>query len=230
METASLTQFRCQYCQREFLREGSLAVHVCETKRRYQERDDMAVQLGLQAYLRFYEITQGQGRSRTWDDFVRSPYYRAFVRFGQHCREIRAVNVRAFTDWVIKQNKKIDHWCHDSIYTEYLLRHVQTEAAGDAIARALETALQWEHDTQYPCHNYLRHAGTNRVCHAVTSGRVTGWTLYNCRSGQEFLTSLNSEQIAMIWSWIDSDFWHQRLRDHPEDTAFARDMLSRAGW
>jgi hypothetical protein len=230
METQTKIEHRCQYCEKTFQRESSLMVHVCEPKRRYQERDEVGVQLGLQAYLRFYEITQGSSRLKTFDDFVKSPYYRAFVKFGRYCVTIRAVNTARFTDWLIRQNRKIDHWCRDSVYGEYLSQYLRDEQPTDALARALEHALTWAEETGSPDRDYLRYGNTNAVCYSVTTGRVSAWVLYNCDSGTDFLGSLNTEQLAMIWSYIDADFWQKKFRDYPADTEYIRDMLARAGW
>jgi len=224
------TQYCCQYCDRSFRREASLAVHVCEAKRRYQERDEVGVQLGLQAYLRFYEITQGSARLKTFEDFARSPYYRAFVKFGRYCVSIRAVNTARFIDWVVKQNRKIDHWCRDSVYTEYLVEHVRSEAATDALGRALETAIDWAEHNGNPDRDYLRYGNDNMICHAVATGRITAWVLYNSDSGTEFLARINTQQVAMIWSMIDADFWQRRFRDYPADTEYVKEMLRKAGW
>ena len=232
MSTATQTDagFQCQYCERSFRRESSLAVHLCEAKRRYQERDEVGVQLGMQAYLRFYEITQGSARLKTFADFAQSPYYRAFVKFGRHCVAIRAVNTARFIDWVVRQNKKIDHWCRDSVYTEYLVEHVRSEAATDALGRALETAIDWTEHTGNPDSDYLRYGNDNMICHAVITGRVTAWVLYNCDSGTEFLSRINTDQVTMIWSMIDADFWQRRFRDYPADTEYVKAMLRKAGW
>ena len=208
----------------------SLAVHLCEPKRRQQERDEVGVQLGLQAYLRFYEITQGSARLKTFDDFATSPYYRAFVKFGRHCVAIRAVNTARFIDCVVRQIKKIDHWCRDIVYTEYLTEHVRSESAMDALSRALETAIDWAEHTGHPDRDYLRYGNDNAICHAVMSGRVTSWILYNCDSGTGFLDRINPEQITMIWSMIDADFWQRRFQDYPADTEYVREMLRKAGW
>ena len=225
-----MIQWKCIHCARSFRRENSLVVHMCEPKRRFQERDEVGVQLGLQAYLRFYEITQGSARLKTFDDFVQSPYYRAFVKFGRYCVSIRAVNTARFIDWVLKLNKKIDHWCRDSVYTEYLTEHVRTEAATDALGRALETAIDWAEQAGNPDRDYLRYGNDNTICHAVTTGRITAWVLYNCDSGTEFLDRINPEQVSMIWSMIDADFWQRRFRDYPADTEYVREMLIKAGW
>jgi hypothetical protein len=230
METQTKTEFQCRYCEKSFQRESSLAVHLCEPKRRYQERDEVGATLGLQAYLRFYEITQGSARLKTFDDFARSPYYRAFIKFGRHCVAIRAVNTPRFIDWLIRQNRKIDHWCRDSVYGEYLAQYLRDEQPTDALTRALEHSLSWAEETGSPDRDYLRYANTNAVCYAVTTGRVSAWVLYNCDSGTEFLSNLDEEQLAMTWPYIDADFWQKKFRDYPADTEYIRDMLTRAGW
>lgn len=223
-------QHVCQYCEKTFRRETSLAVHVCEPKRRYQEREEVGVQLGLQSYLRFYETTQGSARLKSFDDFSRSPYYRAFVKFGRYCVGIRAINIPRFIDWLLKNNKKIDHWCRDTVYGEYLVTYIRQEAATDALTRALEQAITWSEETGNPDRDYLRYGNSNTVCYAITTGRVSPWVLYNCTSGTEFLATLNTEQIAMIWPMIDADYWQRRFQDYRADAEYLREMLGKAGW
>lgn len=232
MSTAEQTKTEhvCRYCEKSFARETSLAVHVCEPKRRFQEQNEVGVQIGLQAYLRFYELTQGSAKLKTFDDFARSPYYRAFVKFGRYCQDIRAVNVPRFVEWVIRQNKKIDHWCRDSIYTEYLTEYLRVENVTDALARAMESAIDWSESTNNPDRDYLRFGNDNVLCYAVSTGRVSAWILYNCDSGQEFLGRINAEQIAMIWPMIDADFWQKKFQDYAADTEYCREILRKAGW
>ena len=229
-ETQTKTENKCRYCEQTFQRESSLAVHLCEPKRRYQEQTETGVQIGLQAYLRFYEITQGSSRLKSFDDFAKSPYYKAFVKFGRYCQGIRAVNVPRFIDWVVRQNKKIDHWCKDSVYTEYLVQYVRDENVSDALARAVEQSLDWQEKTGNPPHDYLRYGNENAICYAVNTGRVSAWVLYNSTSGMEFLSRINQEQVAMIWLMIDSDYWSQKFHTYTADTEYARDILKKAGW
>ena len=225
-----MTDHTCRYCNKTFQRENSLAVHVCEAKRRHQERDEVGVQIGLQSYLRFFEITQGSAKLKTFDDFAQSPYYRAFVKYGRYCVAIRAINVARFTEWLLKHNKKIDHWCRDSVYTEYLTEHIRHESMTDALARAMEQAIAWAEETGNPDRDYLRYGNANAICYAITTGRISAWILYNCDSGQQFLASLNQEQIAMIWPWIDADFWQRKFHDYPADREYVHEMLAKARW
>ena len=222
--------YTCQYCQKDFIKETSLSVHSCEPRRRRQEQSERGVHLGLQAYLKFYELTQGSAKLKTFDDFAESPYYRAFVKFGRYCVDIRAINPARFIEYVLKQNKKIDHWCRDSIYTEYLLDYLRAENVNDALARAMEFGITWQEQTGNPAHDCLRYGNSNTICHAIASGRISPWVIYNSDSGQQFLSQLTTEQIAMIWSYIDSDFWMKKFQDYPTDQEYVKDILNKAGW
>ena len=222
--------YTCQYCKKNFVKESSLAVHSCEPRRRRQEKDERGVQLGFQAYIKFFELTQGSAKLKTFDDFAESPYYRAFVKFGRYCVDIRAVNPARFIEWVLKQNKKIDHWTRDAIYTEYLLDYLKVEHINDALSRAIEFGIDWEEKTNNPAHDCLRYGSTNALVHAVTAGRISPWVIYNSESGQKFLSELNSEQVAMIWPYIDADTWNKKFHDYPADQEYAKDILKKAGW
>ena len=135
-----------------------------------------------------------------------------------------------FLEWLLKNNKKIDNWCSDRLYTEYLVTHVQKETVNDALARAIEYGLDWSEKTASPAHDCLRFGSANATCYAVTTGRVSAWVIYNSESGQKFLSELNAEQVAMIWPYIDSDIWQKKFADYPGDQEYAKEILTQAGW
>ena len=222
--------YTCEFCQKTFAREQSIAVHMCEPKRRRLEQHERGVQLGLMAYLKFYETMQGSARLKTFDDFAESPYYRAFVKWGRYCVNTRVINPTQFMNWLLKNQKKIDRWCSDQLYTNYLVEYLRLEAVQDALARAVEHSMTWQERTGHPANDMLRHGNRNALCYDVTAGRVSPWVIYNCESGQQFLTELTSEQLAMIWPYIDSDQWQRRFADYAADQEYAKEILQQAGW
>jgi hypothetical protein len=223
-------KYTCQYCKKDFVKETSLSVHSCEPRRRRQEKDEAGVRLGFHAYLKFYELTQGSARLKTFDDFAQSPYYRAFVKFGRYCVAVHAVNPNRFVEWLLKHNKKIDHWCRDTMYTEYLIDYLRVENVNDALARAMEYGIAWSDGSGHPAEDCLRFGNTNSVVYAVTAGRISPWIVYNCESGQKFLSELDATQIAMIWPYIDSEAWMKKFSDYVADQEYVKEMLQKAGW
>ena len=142
----SKTSYKCRYCEKSFARESTLSVHLCEQKRRHQQQNETGVQLGYKAYLRFYELSQGSARYKSYEDFATSPYYSAFTKYGRYLVSIRAVNTASFTDWLLKNNKKLDYWCKDSLYSEWLMDYIRKEAPQDALERALKEMQQYADD------------------------------------------------------------------------------------
>ena len=223
-------KFVCEFCRKEFARENSIAVHMCEPKRRRMEQSERGVQLGFQAYIKFFELQQGSAKLKTFEDFCNSSYYRAFVKFGRYCVNTRVINPAQFMTWLLKNNKKIDRWCSDSIYTEYLLFYLQAEAVADALSRAVEYSIDWSEKTTHPAHDCLRYGNSNALCHAVTTGKISPWVIYNSASGQEFLTNLDTAQITMVWPYINSDVWTKRFANYSSDQEYAKEILKQAGW
>lgn len=222
--------YKCKYCKRSFSRETTLSVHVCEQKKRYQDKDDPASRIAFTNFLRFYELTQGSAKSKTFDDFATSAYYKAFLKFGNYCVNARAIVPQRFADWLLKNNKRIDHWGSDKLYDEFLKEWIYKEPATDAMARSLQEGIDWGYETGNPTEDFLRFGNSNKVCQLITRGRVTGWTIFNSNSGHEFLENLNQEQLAIVFDYINPDRWSKILKDYPGDTAYVKEMLTQAGW
>lgn len=226
------TVFKCKYCDKEYRKESTLAAHLCEQKRRWQQEGETGVQFGLQAYLRFYETTQGSSKLKSYEDFVKSPYYSAFVKYGRHMVNIRCINVSRYTDWLLKNNKKLDYWCKDDHYVEWMHEYLKRESVQDAVERALQEMQRYadEHpDLKNGFSDYFRYANSNRICHHISNGRISPWIVYNCASGVDFLSTLSEEQVNIILPWIDPDYWQRKFTDYVADAEWIKDILAKAG-
>lgn len=232
MTSESKPSYKCRYCGKEYSKESTLAAHLCEQKRRWQQEKETGVQLGLRAYLRFYEITQGSAKLKSYEDFVTSPYYNAFVRYGRYLVNIRAINTTSFTDWLLKNNKKLDYWCKDSLYTEWMMDYLKREAPQDALERALKEMQDYadEHpELRNGFTDYFRYGNTNRIVLHISSGRISPWIIYNCDTGVEFLGRLDEEQVAMLFDYINPEIWQRKFKDYMADALWVKDVLVKAG-
>jgi len=223
-------EYKCKFCGKGFMKESTLAAHLCESKRRHQQKDEVGVRLGFNAWIKFYELTQGSAKTKTYEDFSESPYYKAFVKFGRHLHGIRAINPAGYTEWVIKNNKKLDHWTRDAFYDQYLLEYLRRENPQDALERAIVEMQAWADEHSSVVNHFFRYSSTNRMCAMIKNGRVSPWVIYCSDTGIEALGKLNDEQIAMIYPWIDPEFWNKKLKDYLADAEWCKHVLREAGF
>jgi len=232
MNTENLTsnsdEHRCTFCDRVFRAERTLLAHVCEQKKRSQERTDPVGQLAFMSYQRFYQLTQG-GKERTWDQFAKSAYYLAFMKFARYMRTVDAVNPMLFIDWVIKKQIKLDHWARDTTYTKYLIEYIKTEGADSAVERSFTTMQKWADEQAASFEHYLMYANPNRIVSDLSNGRISPWLLWATKTGREFLAKLNEDQLNAIANVIDPDHWKRRLNDWPVDLETVKYACKAAG-
>ena len=121
--------FKCEHCGKAFAKEKTLFVHICEQKRRFLAKEEKHVQMGLLTFQKFYEITQKVRTPKSFDEFAKGPYYTAFVKFGSFMINQAPIYPERFIEYVVKSGIKLDHWCRDELYEQYLVELIKKEPA-----------------------------------------------------------------------------------------------------
>lgn len=229
-EETSEQNFNCEFCGRKFVKETTIFKHICEYKHRWLEKDRQGNRLGFQAWLEFYKKNTASKKHKTYEEFIKSSYYTAFVKFGCYCVEINALNVSRFTDWLIKNKIKIDTWCSDKVYTNYLVEYLRKEDALDAIHRSIETCMTLSDQENIHSKDYLRFGNKYKICYAITTGKISPWMLFQSKSGIEFMDNLDQTQIKMILDYIDPEKWAIKFTREPENVMQVKELLTLAGY
>ena len=219
--------YQCVYCGKGFTKEKTLAVHICEKKRRHLSRNEKHVQAALIAYQKFYEMVQ-RSKNKTFDDFVESPYYNAFVKFGSFLVNANPVYPERFIDYVIRSGVKLDHWCRDELYDHYIIELVKAEPADGAIQRTMTTMLEWAEENSAKWEHYFLYVNLNIATKHIKEGLVSPWIILNCKSGRQMLTKLNNEQIEIVSPMLDPDHWSRRFKSSPGDLELVKEVLKEA--
>lgn len=204
--------------------------HLCENKRRWQDKDQPGNRIGFQAWVEFYKKNTASKKPKTYVDFTKSAYYIAFVKFGHYCVDLKCINVTRYADWLLKNQIKIDSWCSDTNYTKFLIEHLKSEDPLDAIARSIETTMTIAKDSGIETKDCLRYANRNKLAYAITTGKISPWMLYQSESGVDFLSSLDESQQKMIIDYINPEQWAIKFRRNTELVTQAKELLNAAGY
>jgi len=217
--------YSCEHCKAKFTKEKTLFVHMCEQKRRHLAKNEKHVQMAYQTYDRFYKLSQKNDKTKTYEEFAQSPYYNAFVKFGSFISNVNPLYPEKYIDYVVTSGVKLDHWCRESLYEEYVLNLIKNEPVEVALQRSIMHMTDWANTHDSVWNHYFLYVSTNRATFDIRDGKISPWILLNSDTGKKLLSTLNDEQLVSIGSTIDPDFWFKKFRTMPDDADFARQII-----
>jgi len=205
--------YTCGHCGKGFMQEKTLFVHVCEQKRRHMARTEKHVVLGYDTYQKFYKQAQPNGKDKTYEDFCKSPYYNAFVKFGSFVSNVNPLYPDQFIEWIVRSGVKLDHWCRDELYEQYVLELIKREPVEVALERSISHMLSWGNDNNASWNHYFLYVSLSRACYDIKDGKISPWLVLNSASGKAMLQKFSDEQLAHVQNVIDPPFWLVNLKN-----------------
>ena len=221
--------YECEHCGKGFTREKTLLVHVCEQRRRHLQGYEKGVQVGFLAYNRFFQLSQGATKDKTYEQFSKSPYYIAFVKFGRYVIGRTIIEADTYIDWLITQRIKIDEWCFEATYDLYLKSKLLTEPVEPALERTVKFMQEWGEEQKAEWNHFFYYVNMNKAVEMINAGKISPWAIYNCKSGQKLLEDMNDEQINLVETVINPPCWKKLFKQKQLDVDFAKDVLKTAG-
>lgn len=221
----NLKPFECQYCKSKFVKESTLMVHVCEAKRRALAQTEKHVVIGFQTYNTFFQKTQNFHGVKTYENFCKSPYYNAFVKFGSFVSNVKPLYPDKFISYVVTSGVKLDHWCRDDLYDKYVVDLIKTESVDTALERSINHMLDWGDANNALWNQYFLYVSLNRAMYDIKDGKISPWLVLNCNSGKQLIQKFNDEQLAVVSLMLDVPFWISKFRKIPDDVALVKTVV-----
>ena len=217
--------YTCEYCKKSFKRENSLAVHMCERKRRFLNQREKHVVAGYDAYNFWYKLAMGSKKDKTYDDFAGSQYYSACVKFGRYIMDIRAVNPHSYIRWLTLNKTKLDTWCKDSVYNRYLTDSSKNETADRALERYVIHAEAWSKTSGHHWSDYFDKATPHSIVIHIGNGKISPWIIYSSDKAQKWLDTIPNDMLKQVADTLDPTFWVRKTKLFPQEVKFIREII-----
>ena len=216
---AMIQNFECKFCKTKFHKEITLQTHVCVKKRRNMEIDTPASRFGFRTYQRFYELTMAAKKPKTVQEFIDSPYYIDFVKFGNHLANLKPVYPEKFIEFVIKNSVDLKNWTKDYVYY----------TATAATDRTIVEIVEWTATNNVAFNKFFSHISANEAAHMIRSGKISPWVLYLSESGGSLMDSFTADHTPIIGSIIEPGVWMRKFKQNDDDVTYIKTLLAQAG-
>tara|TARA_B110000503_G_scaffold48117_1_gene78341 strand:+ start:717 stop:1412 length:696 start_codon:yes stop_codon:yes gene_type:complete len=214
----------CEYCKTGYTKEKTLAVHMCEKKRRALQKDEKRVRYGFYAFGRFYKLSAGNKKEKTYEEFCTSPYYNAFCKFGSFVNNVKPLYPERYIDYVVTSGVKLDHWCKDEMYEKYAVDLILKEDVTTALERSIMSMSTWATENNAQWNSYFNYVSLNRAVWHIRDGKISPWLILNCKSGKDMLGKFNNEQLNLVYHVINPEHWALRFKRQLNDVQLVKDV------
>ena len=221
--------YSCEYCGAGFTKESTLFAHSCEQKRRHHQKNEKHVRLGYQTFVTFYQKSLKFNGVKTYEEFCKSPYYNAFVKFGSYLNNVKPLYLEKYIEHIVTSGIKLDYWCRDEHYERYVIELIKKESVETALERSVETMTRWAEEKQSVWNHYFVYASINRIVWDIRDGKVSPWLLLNSKTGMEALGKFNDEQLNLLINVLDPGHWSLKFKRQPADVELAKHIAKQAG-
>ena len=172
---------------------------MCEKKRRALQKDEKHVRYGHYAFQRFYKLSAGAKKDKTYEDFCNSQYYNAFVKFGSFLNNVKPLYPEKYIDWVVTSGVKLE--------------------------RSVQTMMDWASENEPLVWNhYFRYVSLNRAVWHIKDGKISPWLILNTNEGKTMLSKLSDEQLDLVYHVMNPEHWAMRFKRNPNDVQLVKEV------
>lgn len=221
--------FVCKHCNTRFHKESTLFTHMCVKKRRHMDLGSTGSRIGFRAFQRFYELTSSSKKSKTAEDFIESPYYIDFVKFGNYVSVLKPVHNDQFVDFLIKNSVKLKDWTKDFVFDLYINDLVKKEPSHSAVERTILEIYNWCEQNKFNLQDFFKKVSPNVAAHMIRTGKISPWVLYLSDTGEDLLNRFTEDHSGIIGEIIDPAVWARKFKKDTDDVTYIKSVLRAAG-
>lgn len=210
------SDFICKFCNNSFSSEKTLIIHLCEQKRRFNQKDTVFARFGLEAYIAIQKKLNKEPQV-TEEEFRKSKLYLACVRWGHYVVAVRCSSPEKYLDWLLNLNIPIDNWNKDEIYNCWIQNYIFIENPWDAFEKSFKYITVWANELHKKFFNYFKEAGNARILTDIQRGNISGWIIFCSESGQYWINQLEASDLELIWNWINPGRWTIKLEQYKKE-------------
>jgi hypothetical protein len=221
--------YKCKYCKKDFVRESTLASHLCEPKRRFLAKDEKQNRIAYQSWLLFRRLTIANIKhDKPYEDFIANKYYADFMKLAQHVIDLHLDDPEGFVKFIIMNSVKINDWRKAAVYETYIKDRTKKETVERAIERSLLNMKAWAEKTSKQWQNYFQEVSTPEAVQDIRMGRISPWCTFATDQGSRLIDRLEPGQVQQLVDYMEPERWRVKVKRHQQDAEWVQQVFNQA--
>lgn len=216
---------QCEFCKKTFVRESSYAIHICEKKRRWLDKDNKEVKVAFYLFNQWHKMAMGSRKDKTFNEFMNGKFYTVFVTLALKLLDVPRFDKLGYIKWLVDHKVNFRDWPKNSQILKFTEHKVKSESPDVALERAVSHMNEWatEHNCQWI--DYLTKAEQNQIFFDIQRGIISPWVVLGSQKFKDTLGQWPPEILEQLFRNIDIDYWTTKLSRCKSDVRFINECL-----
>jgi hypothetical protein len=224
-----MTDYQCKFCNKAFTRERTLSSHMCEKKRRWMSKDEIADRIAFSVWSDFMKyVSPNTKKVKTVDDFIKSADYIGFVKFANYLINLKPLESDKFIHWLFKMGVRLSDWQKPGTYQLYVQEASKKETADRALERTIISMREWSETSGEDWQEFFNKIAPSTAMNMVVMGRLSPWIIYSTTAAQSLLDRMEPGQIETVTKHVDTEWWKKKLKENPQEAVWINTTMQQA--
>lgn len=221
--------YKCKYCGKDFVRESTLAGHLCENKRRVLAKDLKQNRIAYQSWLLFRRLTIANVKhDKDYEEFVSNKYFMGFMKLAKHIIDLNLEDPEGFVKYIIMNSVPMHKWQTALVYESYVKDRTKKETVERAIERSVLNMKAWGERTNNSWEDYFQKVSTPDAVQDIRMGRISPWCTFATDQGSRLIDRLEPGQIQQLVEYIEPQSWRVKVKRHQQDANWVQHVFNKA--
>lgn len=207
--------FECSYCGNTFVREKNYLDHYCEQMRRSEEIKTPIGQAAWSYYQRWLKAYKKMPPSI--QTFMKSRYYKSFVRFAKHVQKMGIPDVDLFIRLMKEKDIGPQLWTNDQVYSMYIERLDRKSSPLKQAEITINTLFKIADAAQVEVSQVFDVLKPNEVIQLVRQRQLSPWLLLFSQKFRSMLANeMDHQQRIVMDSLVRPAYWSEKFDQNPD--------------
>lgn len=206
-----INYYECKYCLQKFVSERNYKKHRCKQMERAAL---MKKPTGMAAYQSFCDWRKAKGFNvHNKEQFMDSKLFNSFVKFTLFSKKIALPAKDRFIKYMVELDISPRDWTNHIVYKHYIEEFDNIFTIEEQVELTIDTIFELSKIFDCDTSEVFDHMEAADLVKIVQAKKMSPWFLLFSSNFFAFLkTGMNSEQRAMLESYIDPVVWEKKLK------------------
>lgn len=204
-----LKKYKCAFCDREFTREVWYRRHSCEKKKRFEQANSIHVQQAHRLFTHWQKRSglMRRGRSKTMEEFVKSPFFNTFLKLVKYASENYLISAFTYMDWLVEEGVPDYQWTNRDMVEKFKADYRRFEVPMEQVKHTVDNIRAWCASQGWAIKEFFAEVRAVDLLTMVIEGRMSPWVLFSYAPALEAIRRLDDETFLRLNEFINVEHW-----------------------